>query len=160
MPMKIKRNLIKWFLFVVLTPAQFYIAMLIGIVVISIADNFCPHDPSFYNNGANCTLEPPLSTLFFSFGTSLAAFLVVLVGSLTCPIQNKKTPYLIFSLGAVVTGIFAVMLYSPTNSNTETVIMVVATLLTGFATAIFMAKHLTRRLRQATPARDAASGAP
>lgn len=89
---------IRWLLTLPMAVVGWYIAIIVGMLLLSVAESFCP--PEAMVSGA-CTASwfPTVSRLVFCLATGLAAALVVLLPTLVAPRGRRRVAWIAFGLG-------------------------------------------------------------
>ena len=101
------RNVLRWILLVPATFMAWHVALLIGLLLYSYVESFCP--PSEMVSGV-CTADwfRQAAPAIFCFGAALAAVLIILVVAVTAPFYKIEVVWITFLIGSAVALGFAV----------------------------------------------------
>lgn len=94
-------RLLRWILLVPLTVAGWYLVLLLGMVLLTLADGFCPPEEMV---SGYCTAPwyAYVDAGVFYFCSGLAAILWVLLAALIAPAWRRGVGWVAFAIGALV----------------------------------------------------------
>jgi hypothetical protein len=92
---------LRWLLIPVACIAAWYVALVVGIVLLGVAESFCPSDQTV---SGSCIAPwfPAVETGIFCFSTALSAVLVVTAAFFVAPAARVLVVWLTFGTGGVV----------------------------------------------------------
>ena len=97
----------RWLLLIPACIAAWYLALIIGLWVLSVVASFCP--PEFVVSGfCEADWYPTAEKVVIGFGVALSAFLVVLTAALVAPIQRVWASKAALAVGTVIAIFFAI----------------------------------------------------
>jgi hypothetical protein len=98
---------LRWMFLPVACIANWYVALLTGIVLLRVAESFCPAEKMV---SGMCTADwyPPVETGIFYFCAALSAVLVVTTAFLIAPDARKLVTWLAFGIGTAVAEYLAI----------------------------------------------------
>jgi hypothetical protein len=121
----------RWLLLPFASIGAWYVAIIIGIVILSIAESFCPEDQQV---SGMCVAAwwKPVETCIFCFSTGLSAFLVVATAFFVAPAARGQVVWLAFGIGSETALFFAL--------GTAAWGMFASAVATGFLTALALSR--------------------
>lgn len=137
-------DLMRWFVLPFACIAAWYVAFFIGLVILSIAESFCPEDQQV----SGMCVAPwwkPVETCIFCFSTGLSAFLVIVTAYLVAPTARVEVAWLAFGIGAMTAIFFAAGVM-----EMAVLWMCASAIVTGFLTALVLTRF-SNRSTQAQP---------
>jgi hypothetical protein len=102
------RTVFRWLLIPFACVAAWYVALFVGIFLLSVAESFCPADEMV----SGMCIAPWYRTVeaaIFCFSTALSAVLVVLAAFVVAPHEKATVAWIAFAVGVVVAFYFAIM---------------------------------------------------
>ena len=139
-----KSETMRWILFIPASIVGFYLALLIMILVQTSVESMCPEQYIFIGEREYCIYPSWVNTALISIGGALAAFLVVLLGSLVAPGYKNVVPYVLFIGGAIIASYMIAVL---ADSVVEYLMIGVSTFSVGIITAVLFSKREARDVR-------------
>jgi hypothetical protein len=99
-------SVLRWVLMPVASIAAWYVALFLGILLLNIAESFCPADEMI----SGICVAPwfrAVESGIFSFSTALSAVFVVAAAFFVAPAGKVLVAWLALSIGSIVAFIFA-----------------------------------------------------
>ena len=124
-------ELARWILLPFVSIAAWCVALIIGLVILSIAESFCPEDQQVSGMCVAPWWEP-VETCILCFSAGLSAFLVVTTAFVVAPAARKGIAWSAFGLGGTIALIFGM--------ETSAWGMLASAIATGFLTACVLTR--------------------
>ena len=98
-----KVEILRWLLFIPASFAGFFLALLVMIFVQTSVEFMCPEEYVVFGEAEYCVYPAWANIVLTSIKGALAAFLVVLFGTLVAPSHKRHVPYVLVIGGAAIT---------------------------------------------------------
>ena len=100
-------HVLRWLLVIPAALVGWYLALVVGLLLLSLVESFCPSEAMVSGHCYAAWFQWSEEALFV-LTTALAAWLVVLLPTLTCPTRKRTVASIAYVIGAVTAIIFAV----------------------------------------------------